>query len=253
MFTYERQHKILQILEKNPSVRISGLSESLGVSEATVRRDLDRLCETGAIKRIHGGAVRMERTPPEAPVILRTTVNIEEKRRIGGLAAGLVNAGDTVFIGSGTTALEVARCLAGRQDLTVITNAQTVINLLSQEEGITLIGTGGFLRSSELSFIGYLAEQALRELRPQKVIMGIRAVSLDQGLTNDYIPEVSTDRVIIQSAPEVVLVADHTKFGKVATALVAPLTAIHTLVTDTGLDEDILVGLRGLVKNVLLA
>jgi DeoR/GlpR family transcriptional regulator of sugar metabolism len=253
MFTYERQHKILQILEKNPSVRISDLSEWLGVSEATVRRDLDRLCEIGSIKRIHGGAVRVERTPPEAPVIQRTNVNIEEKRRIGNLAADLVEAGDTVFIGSGTTTLEVARCLAGRQDLTVITNAQTVINLLSQEEGITLIGTGGFLRSSELSFIGHLTEQVLRELRPQKVIMGIRAVSLEHGLTNDYMPEVSTDRVIIQSAPEVVLVADHTKFGKVATALVAPLSAIHTLVTDTGLDGEILAALRGIVNNVLLA
>jgi len=253
MFTYERQHKILQILEKTPGVRISELSASLGVSQATVRRDLDRLCEVGQIRRIHGGAILTEREPPQAPVIQRIAQNSDEKRRIGRLAASLVREGDTVFIGSGSTTQEVARNLAGRQNITVITNAMPVINQLSQEEGINLIATGGFLRSSELSFIGHLTEQVLRELRPQKVIMGIQAFSLVEGLTNDYLPEVSTDRVIIQSAPEVILVADHSKFGKVCAALVAPVTAISTLVTDSGIDANTLASLREVVKNVFLA
>ena len=253
MFIYERQHKILQILEKSPSVRVSDLSVSLGVSEATVRRDLDKLHEVGQIRRIHGGAVLVERITPEAPVIQRTTENIEEKRRIGKLAASLVKEGETIFIGSGSTTQEVARNLIGRQNITVITNSMPVINLLSQEEGISLIATGGFMRSSELSLIGHLTELVLRELHPQKVIMGIRAISLAEGLTNDYLPEVSTDRVIIQSAPEVILVADHTKFGTVSTALVAHISAIQTLVTDSGIGADLLASLRGIVKSVLLA
>jgi DeoR/GlpR family transcriptional regulator of sugar metabolism len=253
MFTYERQYKILQILEKSPDVHVSELSALLGVSQATVRRDLDRLCDGGQIRRIHGGAVLVKREPPQAPVIQRIVQNSDEKRRIGRLAASLVSEGDTVFIGSGSTTQEVARNLAGRQNITVVTNAMPVINQLSHEEGISLIATGGFLRLSELSFIGHLTEQVLRELRPQKVIMGIQAFSLEEGLTNDYLPEVSTDRVIIQSAPEVILVADHTKFGKVCAALVAPVTAIHTLVADTGIDADTLASLRQVVKNILLA
>lgn len=253
MFTYERQHRILKILESNPSVRVSDLSAELGVSEATVRRDLDKLHDVGQIQRIHGGAILVSHATPEAPVLQRSAENLEEKRRIGKLAASLVKGGETVFIGSGSTTQEVARSLQGRQNVTVITNALTVINMLSHEEGISLVATGGFLRASELSFVGYLAEQALRELRPQKVIMGIRAVNLDEGLTNDYLPEVSTDRVIIQSAPEVILVADHTKFGQVSTALVAPITSIHTLVTDTGIDSKSLETLRPVIGNILLA
>lgn len=253
MFTYERQHKILQILENNPGVRVSDLSASLGVSQATVRRDLDRLSEVGQIQRIHGGAILTERVRLQAPVIQRITQNSDEKRRIGKIAATLINEGDTVFIGSGSTTQEVARNLSGRHNITVITNAMPVINQLSQDAGIILIATGGFLRSSELSFIGHLTEEVLGELRPQKVIMGIQAISLVEGLTNDYLPEVSTDRVIIQSAPEVILVADHTKFGRVCAALVAPITAIHTLVTDSGIDASTLASLRQVVRSVLLA
>jgi DeoR/GlpR family transcriptional regulator of sugar metabolism len=244
MFNQGRDQKIIQILQKNTRARVSELSHWLEVSEATIRRDLDRLFELGQVQRIHGGAILAEQAAPEQPVVQRISENAEEKRRIGRAAAELVEEGETVFIGSGTTALEVARSLAGRKDLTVITNAFTVIDSLSQAEGISLISVGGFLRRSEFSFIGHITEQALRELRPQKVIMGIRAASLEDGLTNDYLPEVSTDRVIIESAPEVILVADHSKFGKVSTALVAPMTAIHKLVTDRLIPLHIVAGLR---------
>ena len=253
MITYERQHRILQILEKTPTVRVSELSGSLGVSEATIRRDLDHLHDTGLIQRIHGGAVLTVRAAPEAPVLQRSADHSEEKRRIGRLATSLIQEGDSVFIGSGSTTLEVARNLIGRRNLTVITNALTVVNTLHQEEGIAVVLTGGVLRSSELSFIGHLTEQALHELRPQKVIMGIRSVNLSEGLTNDYLPEVSTDRVIIQSAPEVILVADHTKFGKTSTALVAPINAVSTLVTDSGIDSAVLSELHTLIDQILLA
>ena len=249
----ERQTQILQWISRRQRITVAEICRQFSVSEATARRDLDKLHEFGQIKRIHGGAIVVERTLSEVPVIQRINQNAEEKRRIGKLAATLIKEGDTVFIGSGSTTQEVARNLIGRQNITVITNAMTVINLLSQEESISLVAIGGFLRSSELSFIGHLTEQALHELRSQKVFMGIHAISLVEGLMSDYLPEVSTDRVIIQSAPEVVLVADHTKFGKVSTALVAPLSAIHTLVTDTGISETALGSLRKMVKNVLLA
>jgi DeoR/GlpR family transcriptional regulator of sugar metabolism len=244
VFNHERQQKILELLQANARVRVSELSDSLGVSEATVRRDLEKLQEQGRIQRTHGGAILAERAAPEPPVLQRTAENTDEKRRIGQAAAALIRDGETVFIGSGTTTLEVARSLVGRRNLTVITNALTVVNTLAHQDGMTVIATGGVLRPSELSFIGHLTEQALKELRPQKVIMGIRAISLSDGLTNDYLPEVSTDRVIIRSAPEVILVADHTKFGKVSTAFVAPVTAAHKIVTDSGTSPEMIVELR---------
>jgi len=244
MIHQERQHKILEMLEAKSRVWVAELSAYLGVSEATVRRDLDRMKELGQVTRVHGGAILAEKATPEPPVMQRTVDQMEEKRRIGRAAAELIQDGETVFLGSGTTTLEVARNLLGRKNLTVITNALTVINALAQNTDISLVATGGLLRPSELSFIGYLTEQALRELRPQKVVMGIRAISLKEGLTNDYLPEVTTDRVIINSAPEVILVADHTKFGKVSTAFVASFQNLHKIVTDTGTPPEIVAELQ---------
>jgi DeoR/GlpR family transcriptional regulator of sugar metabolism len=104
---------------------------------------------------------------------------------------------------------------------------------LAEAPGITLVVLGGMLRRSEMSLIGHIAEQALAEVRADKVLIGIRAIDLDHGLTNDYLPETMTDRAILRIGREVIVVADHTKCGRVATAFVAPLTAMHTLVTDT--------------------
>jgi len=250
LFDHERQLKILELLETNQRVRVSALSESFGVSEATVRRDLEKLQELGRIQRTHGGAILAERASPEPPVLQRTAVNAEEKRRIGQKAATFVRDGETVFIGSGTTTLEVARNLVVRRNLTVITNALTVVNALAQADGIASIVTGGLLRPSEFSFVGHITDLALQELRPQKVIMGIRAISLPGGLTNDYMPEVSTDRVIIRSAPEVILVADHTKFGKISTAFVAPITAVHRIITDSKVPEEVIESIRALGVDV---
>ena len=246
MFYTERQQKIIELLASKGRLSVLELRTTLGASEATIRRDLDRLHDSGKLQRVHGGAILPERAAPEPPVMLRKSAQAEEKRRIAQAAAALVQDGETIFIGSGTTALEVARCLMGRKNLTVITNALTVINTLCQVSDMSVISVGGLFRSSELSFVGYLAEQSLKDLRPQKVIMGIRAISLKDGLTNDYLPEVSTDRVIIHSAPEVILAADHTKFGKVSTAFVASLNTLHKIVTDTGTPPEIVQELQGM-------
>jgi len=248
----ERQKKILDLLEERENARVSELSELLGVSVATIRRDLNKLREMGEIERFHGGAVISLPSAPEPPVIQRSGENIAEKERIGKAAAALVQDGDVIFIGSGTTALEVARNLVGSKNLTVITNALTVVNMLSNEESITLVSTGGIFRMSELSFIGHLAEHALSELRPQKVIMGIRAISLQDGLTNDYLPEVNTDRAIIHAASEVIVVADNSKFGKVSTAFVSPISAIHKLVTDDRTSKEIIASIQALGVEVIL-
>ncbi len=144
----------------------------------------------------------------------------------------MVRDGETVFLGSGTTVLEVARALRTRPSLTVITNSLPVVNVFAGLENLNVICLGGMLRDSELSFIGHITEQSLSEVRADKVFIGTRAISLEHGLTHEYLPETMTDRAILKAGQEIIVVADHTKFGRAATVLLAPLESIHTIVTD---------------------
>ena len=253
MLREERKRKISRFVEEKKRATVTELSEIFGVSESTIRRDLEELDEQGMVQRAHGGAVFVERAAPEPPIIQRVVENEEEKRRIGRAAAELVQDGETVFVGSGTTTLEVARNLVDRDNLTVITNALNIANLFAGKSNITVIVVGGLLRHSELSMIGHITEQVLKELHADKVIMGMRAISVQDGLTNDYLPETMTDRAIINFSSEVILVADHTKFGKVSTALVAPVTVVHKIVTDTAAPPEIIEELRELGIEVILA
>jgi DeoR family transcriptional regulator of aga operon len=230
----ERQEQVLRILSHQPRVTIAAMVELFGVSEATARRDLEVLAEQGRVQRVHGGAISTRKAPPEPPVLLRSAEMAEEKKRIGGAAAQLVQDGETIFLGSGSTVLEVAQALKERRELTVITNSLLVCNTLASSPGITLISLGGMFRRTEMSFIGHLVEQGLNELRADKVIIGIHAIDLQQGLTNDYLPETMTDRAILRVGKQVIVVADHTKLGTVSTAFVAPITAMHVLVTTQG-------------------
>jgi len=131
-----------------------------------------------------------------------------------------------------------------RKNLTVITNSLPVLNMLVGIKEITVISLGGMLRESELSFIGHIAEQALAEIRVDKVIMGTRGVSLEHGLTNDYLQETLTDRAILKIGREVVIVADQTKVNRVSTVLLAPLKSIHTFVTDSRVDRKFVQALK---------
>ncbi len=228
----ERQNKILQWVNQRNRITIGEVCEYYAVSEATARRDLESLAATGKVQRVHGGAIAIEKAPPEMPILLRQVDQISEKQRIGILAAGLVKDGDTVFLGSGTTVLEVARNLKDRQNLTVITNSLPVVIMLSDYSNITIVCVGGLLRPSEFSFIGHMAEQLLAEVRADKVFIGVRAINIKEGLTNDYLPETLTDRAILNIGRENIVVADHTKFGRTSTVLLVPIQQVHTLITD---------------------
>jgi DeoR/GlpR family transcriptional regulator of sugar metabolism len=248
----ERRQQIMQFIKEEGKATVPELSELFGVSESTIRRDLEELDMQGVIQRAYGGAISVERAPPEPPVINRMAENEEEKRRIGQAAAGLIQDGDTVFFGSGTTTLEVARNLGNKKDLTVITNALTIANLLAEQTDITLVIVGGLLRHSELSLIGHIAVQTLKELHVDKVIMGARAIDAQCGLTNDYLPETLTEIAITGLASEVIVVADHSKFGKVSTALVAPVLSVSRIITDTGVPAEIIDEFKRLGVEVVI-
>jgi len=230
----ERQERMLRFVEQRQRVTVADICDQFGVSVATARRDLEALAERGRVRRVHGGALAIHRAPPELPALQRAGEQAAEKRRIGQAAAALVADGETLFLSSGTTTLEVARSLRSQRHLTVITNSLLALNELADTPEITLVGLGGLLRRSEMSFIGHITEQALAEVRADKVIIGIRAIDAEQGLTNDFLPETMTDRAIMRIAREVIVVADHSKCGRVSAAFVAPLSAMRTLVTDSG-------------------
>jgi len=249
----ERQQLILEAVQDSRQVTVAELSHRFDVSEVTIRRDLRELAAQGVLRRAHGGAVAAIPAPPEPPVVQRMIQAENCKECIGRAAAALVSDGDSVFIGSGSTTTFVAQHLVNHTDLTVVTNALTIATELAAAEGVTLVVTGGMMRASELSLVGHITEQALREVRVDKVIMGMRAISLQAGMTNDYLPEVMTDRTIIEMAPELILVADHTKFGKIASAYVAPVERVTTLVTDSETDPETLTHLRRMGIRVIVA
>ena len=227
----ERQNRILQRINQRTRITIGEVCEHYAVSEATARRDLESLAATGKVQRVHGGAIAIEKAPPEMPILQRQVDQINEKQRIGALAAGLVNDGETVFLGSGTTVLEVARNLKDKKNLTVITNSLPVVILLSDYANITVVCVGGWLRPSEYSFIGHIAEAVLAEVRADKVFIGVRAINVKEGLTNDYLPETLTDRAILNIGRENIVVADHTKFGRTSTVLLVPISRVQKLIT----------------------
>ena len=252
-FKIVRQQQIIETVKLYQQASVVELSARFNVSEVTIRRDLKELAEEGILRRTHGGALAISRTAPEMPVVHRMTQEGQHKEAIGRAAESLIADGESVFIGSGSTTTYLARQLVNRIGLTVVTNALTIATELAFAEDITIVITGGVMRSSELSLVGHITEQALREVRVDKIFIGVPAVSLVDGLTNDYLPEVMTDRTIIQMAPELILLVDHTKFGKVGSAYVAPISSVTTLVTDPEIDPSTLKNIKEIGIKVIVA
>jgi DeoR family transcriptional regulator of aga operon len=248
----ERQKQIFSLLTKQERLSVAEIVEQFSISQATVRRDLEFLALQGKVQRVHGGVIAVEQALPELPILERESEQADEKVSIGRAASDLISDGETVFLGSGTTVLEVARHLVERR-LTVITNSLPVVNLLAGKTNITMIALGGSLRASELSFIGHITELSLAELRADRVIIGTRAISVEQGLTNDYLPETLTDRSILNIGRKIIVVADHTKCGVISIVHLAPLKAMHTLVTDSATDPKFILGLKQKGIHVVVA
>jgi DeoR/GlpR family transcriptional regulator of sugar metabolism len=248
----ERQSQILDLLAQQGSLSVAEIVEQFSISEATARRDLETLAGEGKLQRVHGGAISSRQAPPEPPILQRESWQSDEKQRIGRATADLIGDDETIFLGSGTTVLEVARNLKKRKGLTVITNSLPIMNTFSNLPAISVIALGGILRSSELSFIGHITEESMRDLQVDKVIIGIHAISLEHGLTNDYLPETMTDRAILKMGQKVFVVADHTKFGSVSIVHVAAVEKAHTIITDTQVPNEFVESLRARNVEVIL-
>lgn len=246
----ERRQRLIAFVEEHQGATVGRLGEHLGVSEATVRRDLTRLSRGGLIERAHGGAVPHRVRPvgsyPEPPILERASVLAEEKRRIGRLAADQVEDGDTIMIAGGTTTAHMIPWCGERTGLTVVTNNLNVAGLLAPFSRITAIVIGGVLRHSGLSLHGALAEGALENLRVDKLFIGSSAVHVDYGLSADDLAEVETDRALMRAARQIIVLADRTKFGRVRTIRVIPIQRVSRIVTDVGIGGDQVEALRAL-------
>jgi len=228
----ERIELVRAFVQGRQRATVADIVAEFGVSPATARRMLGALADRGDVRRVRGGALAANPAPPEPPVLQRAGIEAAAKARIARAAAALVADGETVFLSSGTTALEVARQLHDRRGLTVVTNSLPVLAALMDAPEIEVVVLGGLLRRTEQSLIGHLCELGLQEMRASKVILGIRGVHPQHGLTNDFLPETQTDRAILAMGATVVLVADHTKCGAVSASFVGPVSAIDVLVTD---------------------
>lgn len=249
----ERQQKILLFLHERPRITVHEICQIFSISEATARRDLDSLREQNFIRRVHGGAIAVGNISPTLPMVQRDAREAEEKKRIGIAAAKLIKDGETVFLGSGTTVYAVAKELREKKGLTVVTNSLRVLNLLSGLGSISLVALGGFFWERELAFIGHITQLAMAEIRADKVVMGIHAIHIEHGLTNDYLPETLTDRAILRGGNELILVADHTKINSISTAFLIPVTNIDTFVTGQEAPADFVSSLREMGVQVVLA
>ncbi len=252
MLKEERQRYIRRIIEDQGQVSVATLARQFGVAEMTIRRDLRELGARGIIQRVRGGALLPERQHAliEPPVLERINEEAAAKKRIGQAAAALIAEGETIFLGSGTTTLAVAQALRERRNITVVTNALTVINALTDSD-LTVVVAGGFFRRSELSFIGHITEASIRDLRVDKVIIGMRGIDPEYGLTSDHLQELQTDQAIMRIGNMVIIVADHTKFGRVATSRVAPVTVAKMIITDSEASPAIVATLREMGIEVI--
>jgi DeoR family transcriptional regulator of aga operon len=232
----ERLGRILELLARDGTVTVADLAGELRVSDATVRRDLQALGEQRLLERSHGGAVA-HGTAHELPVRYRTGRS-DEKRRIARAAAELVTDGIAIALTGGTTTTEVARMLAARQDLTVVTNALNIAVELAIRPNLKLIVTGGVARSASYELVGSLADATLRGLYVDLAFVGVDGVDAERGLTTQNEVEATTNRALMARANRTVVVADASKLGRVAFAQIAGIGDADELITNTGADAE---------------
>lgn len=236
----ERHHRIQALLEQRHVASIADLSDLLGVSEATIRRDLEALEARGLLERTHGGAILTRRLPTEPFYAQSASIHPDEKRLIGAPAAALVDEGDTVFINSGTTTSEVMRQVAIRSDLRRVTVITTNVSgtLDARHPDLEVLLLGGSFRPQSNAVVGDAALRALQQMNAGKCFIGVDGVSLKGGLTTPVLAEAEIARLMLErTRGPVVIVADSSKWGVVSNYEIAPLNRVHTLVSDAALPD----------------
>jgi len=233
----ERHQFILKILNRDGRVLVSELSKAFGISPITIRKDLDTLEAQHLLQRTHGGALlATSSTLVDLSVKEKEQQRVDEKRRIATAAASLVQDGHCILLDSGTTTMAIARALRGFTNLTIVTNSANIAAEMS-DTPFDIILTGGTLRKNSLSLVGPLAEDVLKQIRADILFLGVDGFDPRIGVTTPNVLESRVNRAMVNSSRRVVAVCDSTKFGRSSMALIVPPTAIHTVITDTEVEE----------------
>jgi DeoR family transcriptional regulator of aga operon len=231
-----RRANIMEILASEGFVAMQRLRAELGCSEATLRRDLEYLQRAGQLRRTHGGAVLDGAHEP--PFTARLGAMAGAKRRIARAAAEMIEDGQAIGFTGGTTTHQIARQLPARPGLTVVTNALTIAMELASTEARVIV-TGGELRGQTFELVGPLAEPLASQIHLDLMFVGVDGMSMAGGLTTHHPVEARTNRMLIDCAASVVVVADHTKLGRRTFAQIAPIDLVATLITDSDVEAEV--------------
>jgi DeoR/GlpR family transcriptional regulator of sugar metabolism len=229
--------KILELLQEEGTARVSYLSEAFGVSEPTVRQDLERLEQEGHIIREHGGAYLRSVSSQVRSLSLQHMENIEKKRAIARRAAEFIDNGDRLILDSGSTVTEISKLLKGKEDLTIVTNAINIALIVGAEYGFELFVTGGEFKAPTLSLTGPKAQASLENVYVDKLFLATGGISPSFELTYPGLADLPVKRAMIEAATTVYLVADSTKIGKRSFASLGSMGDVDVIITDSGIEE----------------
>ena len=238
MYAPERQQAILGHARSVGRVDVNELAETFDVTPETIRRDLNELERQGLVRRVHGGAIPVERLGLELPVAQRTGQNAELKERIAKAALDHLPDGGSIIIDAGTTTARLAEILPADRRFTVVTHALPIAAMLADRPQITLLLVGGQVRPGTLAAVGSWAQTGYRGVLADVAFAGTNAISTVRGLTTPDLAEAAVKHALIASARRTVVLADHTKVGRDEFAHVADLSEVDTLITDSEVDAD---------------
>ena len=239
MYATERHQQILETARSRGRVEVAGLARDLAVTPETVRRDLTALERRGVLRRVHGGAIPVERLGIEPGVADREGHAAGEKERIARAALNELPDGGSVILDAGTTTVRLAELLPTDRELTVVTHSIPVASILVSRPNLTLHLLGGIVRGRTLAAVGAWTRTQVSEIYADVAFMGTNSISVERGLTTPDLAEAAVKRALMSAARRVVVLADHTKFGRDDFALVAPLSDVDTVITDIGLDVEL--------------
>ena len=239
MLAQQRQASILDRVRRTGGARVADLVRVLGVSDMTIRRDIEALAERGLVAKVHGGAIAIDGTTDEPGYAAKSEQQRAEKLAIARAAAELVKPGSAVGISAGTTTAALARELVNVAELTVVTNSIPVADALyhTGRPDQTVVLTGG-IRTPSDALAGPVAEAAIGSLNVDVLFLGVHGMSARTGFTTPNLMEAGTNRLLVAAARRLVVLADHTKWETVGIATIAPLEDADVLITDSGLPAE---------------
>lgn len=253
MLAEDRRRQIYELIREEGSARVSQLSKTFGVSEPTIRSDLEKLESQALVVRDHGGAYLRGIDVLVRSQTLHHGENAEQKRLIGRKAAELVSDYDTLILDSGSTVTELAGNLLDRRGLHIVTNALNIALIVGSVPSFTIHVTGGEFKAPTLSLTGEFASTLFENVFVDKLFLAAAGVSLESGLTYPGLSDLPVKRAMIQAARRVYLLADSSKIGRKSFATLGNLSAVHVLITDAGIDGSSRRGFESFGIEVLVA